>query len=141
MRTSTGLLLVGLALLSAAACSRPRVPSNTPSDATLVGDVHVFVVNRSSEETISVVVYVDDEEVLRGTYPQLARTRDLGGTRLRLPVGIHRVRAVVGSVSTEAEVEVTTVQACSCQIIWYDEPEEFAPGRFSRLSVAQIYPC
>ena len=141
MRTVAAALLVGLAVLGTAACSAARVAPHAPSDATRLGDVHVFVVNKSSEETISVVVYVDDEEVLRGTYPQFTRTRDLSGTRLRLPVGIHRVRAVVGSVSTEAEIEVTTVQECTCQIIWTDEPNEYAPGRFSRLSVEQIYPC
>jgi hypothetical protein len=35
----------------------------------------------------------------------------------------------------------TASQVCRRQIVVYDEPDECAPGRFSRLAVSQIHPC
>lgn len=122
-------------------CAGQRLRSDARSDTASLGTCHVFAFNKSSMERVSAVIYVDGEEVLRGDVSKLSAEANPLETWLKLPLGVHHVRAVVGSVITEAEVEVTSAQTCMCQILLYDQPVEFAPGRFSRLSVAQIYPC
>jgi hypothetical protein len=57
-----------------------------------------------------VIVQVDGEEVLRGDALRLSSGGRALETWLRLPLGSHHVRAVVGSETTEADVVVTSRQ-------------------------------
>ena len=141
MRCLSAAGLVTLLALALIGCTGQRTRSDARSETARLGRCHVFVYNKSAEDLITAVVYIDGVEVLRGDASRSGRDGNTLETWLRLPLGVHHVRAVVGSETTEAEIEVTSVQTCMCQILLYDEPVEFAPGRFSRLSVAQIYPC
>ena len=134
--------LVALVTLALAGCTGQRLRSDHRSGMARLGDCHVFVLNKSSEEVISAVVYVDGEEVLSDSVPQYSDQATVREVRLRLPLGVHRVRVVVGSETSEIEVDVTSIQPCKCQIIYYDEPgDRFGPNDYRRLAVQQIYPC
>lgn len=133
--------LMTLLALMPIGCTGQRLDSGARSETVSLGNCHVFVLNKSSEDLLFAVVYIDGERVLCGDASRSGRGgKDLEAW-LRLPVGVHHVRAVVGSETTEARIEVTSAQTCVCQILLYDEPVEYARGRFSRLSVAQIHPC
>ncbi len=141
MRRMTAAGLVALVVLTLSGCTGQRIRSDAGSETASLGMCHPFVFNKSSEDVLNAVIYIDGEEGLRGDASRSGRKGMTWKPGFGCPGLVHHVRAVVGSETTEAEIEVTSVQTCMCQILLYDEPVEFTPGRFSRLSVAQIYPC
>ena len=83
---------MALVTLVLAGCTGQRLRSDPRSGMARLGDCHVFVLNKSSEEVISAVVYVDGEEVLSDSVPRYSDQATVREVRLRLPLGVHRVR-------------------------------------------------
>jgi hypothetical protein len=133
-------VLASLATIALMACAGHRPGPGGGSAEPQVGDCRVFFFNKSASAA-TVSVSVDGEPVLQGTFAPGNPGTDWHEVALRLPLGTHRVRAVVGAETTEVEVHVTARQTCRCQVLYYEEPQRFGPTGYSRLVVEQIYPC
>jgi hypothetical protein len=109
------LLAATTALLTATGCAH-RTP--TVSGAGSRQDFVVYVFNKSGTQSVPVTIYVDGVRVEDRSYAPFASTQDRGEIRLRLPQGVHHVRAEVANMTEQTEVDLDHFM---CQVIYYDE--------------------
>ena len=142
MRVLAAMGLTAFLVSVLSGCAGARGHADDRAGAVNRGNCRVFVVNKSSQEAVSAVVYVDGQEVLSGSVGQYSAGSSTREVWLQLPLGVHRVRAVIGSQSSEIDVEVTSAQIATCQVIYYDPPGDcFGPRDYRQVAVQQIHPC
>lgn len=100
-------------------------------------DLVVYVFNDSRTHSVPVTINVDGVCVETRTYAPQER----GELRLRRPHGVHRVRAVVASLTGQTEIDLDHFM---CQVIYYDEttdPKDRGGVVPPHLTVGQIGWC